>query len=277
LSESFLSAEVNVYSFEEALGIVAPNIDPQGLIENINEEWGGGDTAQREGMWAYGLALAFPDRVDSLRAKFSLIAEKLSVGPGIYIRHTGPGPWWYTDPKDLSRDQTIPLVAAFGRLQAKGQLIDIATRTLERFGCAQNGDPWWWPYYWAFWVRAFVDAKLMPEFVIRWNPLTWFCDAWLVLASLWAVLDGDVDPDHSDDLNFTLILLQSNTASTPLAHMARWIFARWRPALKGTEEPWGPASALEAYFAGPYGKSIGAPRIDLLYNKSGILKTGLSR
>lgn len=263
--------------YEEALELIKPNIDSQGLIIHNVEEWGGGDTAQREGMWAYGLALQYPQHRLSIAVAFNRSLEKLQVPgkPGNYVRHPRvPGaPDWYDDPYDFTRDQSIPLLAAMGRLKNKPHLKAFFKANLRRGMFCQNGrDPWWGPNHLNMWYRAFADAW-GPGFLWYLNPFLWLGDLFLIFASIFACARAKMTPDFSDDINFQICLLQTNTLDTPLAQIARGIYARYRPAIAGTYETWGPASGLEHYFfsSGP-AKISGAPRIDLFYNKSGLLK-----
>lgn len=258
--------------YEEALAVIEPNIDEHGLIVHNKEQWGGGDTAQRVGMWFYGMALAFPEQELRTAINFTRMRSKLERSPGNYSRHTEvPGaPGWYTDVNDFSRDQSIPLLVAMGKLMLRDSLSEFAQATWNRGMRAQNGDPWWWPYYLAMWLRAEADAW-GPKWYNYLNPILWLGDFSLVLASIWGCIWGKFNPGHSDDVNFVLTLLQSHTLDTPLAKIARWIYANYRTGMPKTYETWGPASVLEAYFSPEYTNS-GAPRIDWLYNRSGILK-----
>lgn len=259
-------------NLNDALDLIQPNIDSDGLIIHNREEWGGGDTAQREGMWYFGLALAFPESRALIKVWFATVLRKLEAAPGIYVRHPQvPGcPDWYDDPKDFSRDQSIPLIVAMGRLGLTEQLDKFHHYTGLRGFKAQNGDLYWWPYYLAMWIRAEADANGV-RFIDYLNPILWLGDFSLILASIWGCLWGKWHPNHSDDVNYVLILLQSHVLDNPLAKLARWIYANYRTPIKGTYESWGPASALEAYFSPKFTDS-GAPRIDRLYNESGILK-----
>jgi hypothetical protein len=263
-------------TYDEALALIEPNIDDYGLIVHNLEQWGGGDTAQREGMWSYGMALAFPEKCAEIRERFERSLQLLERSPGNYSRHTlVPGaPDWYADASDFTRDQSIPLVAAMGRLKMRDRLKAFFDANLKRGMIAQNGrDPWWWPYYLAFWVRALAESKSQ-----TWqpylSPLLWLGDISLIFASVVKCIQASLDEEHSDDLNFQIILIQSNSVTdTPYAKFARWIYSNFRPALKGTLETWGPASALEHYFfTSSTAKESGAPRVDRLYNQNAILK-----
>lgn len=254
----------------EAEQIIFPNLDGDLLIINTKEDFGGGDTAQREGMWHYGMMKAFPEHRDRFATGLQASCNKLQLSDGRFVRHPAvPGaPGWYSDPSDFSRDQSIPLVIALGEGRLKEKLGAFANRTRANGLKAQNGDIFWAPHHLGMWWRSLHQCGLVNSWIYI---LLLFTDISLLLASIFAVVYSHLHKNHSDDLNFTMMLMQSNYLATPVGAVARLVFANYRAPMQGTYERWGPASALEAYFS-PMIKDIGAPRIDYLYNKSGILK-----
>ncbi len=93
-------------------------VDAYALI--VQQDGDGGDSLQREGMYAFGKWLRYnsaentvviaelPEREDSRQ-----IFDKFEVEPGIYVRHPDPHKW-YSNPKTTSRDQLVPLIAYCG-------------------------------------------------------------------------------------------------------------------------------------------------------------------
>jgi hypothetical protein len=114
-------------------------LDEQGLI--VQRDGDGGDTAQREGwMW---LGIFVHERVLKIPWKlkphltFSRTLDLIEVkGTGEFIRN----PQKYNDPKDFSRDQTVPLIASMGVWNQQARL-DRVWESFERRGRQfQNGD-----------------------------------------------------------------------------------------------------------------------------------------
>lgn len=255
-------------SLQQVYEIIEPNVDYDGLIVNIAEQHGGGDTAQREGMFYYALATAFPNEA-TLEAK--LVFDKLEIEFGKFVRHPGQGPEWYRDVKDFSRDQTIPLVIAMGALKDSLRLkrhIDVALKNWFR---AQNGDILWAPHHIAMYLRAYHLAESKPVSCLS-RVMIYLGDVSMIFASLFCVVYAYLNPHHSDDLNHTMLLLQSQDVSpTWFGKLACRIYSAWRPSIKGTVETWGPLSAMEAYFS-PSFTPCGPPRIDRIYNLTGIMR-----
>jgi len=117
-------------------------IDAYALI--VQADLDGGDTLQREGMYAFGKWLRYNKNqnvliVDELpeRRDPSKIMDKLEVQPGVFIRH--PDPWkWYSDPAATSRDQLVPVIAYCGAYEDYPRLWRLFKATLKRGLFAQN-------------------------------------------------------------------------------------------------------------------------------------------
>src|ERR1700687_4694945 len=112
------------------LGGMSMNYDSNGLI--VQTDGDGGDTAGREGdYWtARGLieqtthTVFITNRKDTLNDVLTL----LQVRPGVYVRN----PVGYNDPKDFSRDQTVPLILAMGEAQEYKQLRSLLWQQIKR-------------------------------------------------------------------------------------------------------------------------------------------------
>jgi hypothetical protein len=115
------------------------HVDRHGLI--VQTDGDGGDTAQREGWAWFGSWIRERVLNDPWHVRRSLTFEQamnfLEIGKtGTFRRH--PDQW--SDPKDFSRDQTIPIVAALGVWEDYERLNRLWTKTTERHHRAQNGD-----------------------------------------------------------------------------------------------------------------------------------------
>lgn len=117
-------------------------IDAYALI--VQQDQDGGDTLQREGMYAFGKWLRYNKNknvliVDEIpeRRDPAAIMDKLEVRPGIFVRH--PDPWkWYSDPDTTSRDQLVPVIAYCGAYEDYARLGRLFKQTLKRGLFAQN-------------------------------------------------------------------------------------------------------------------------------------------
>lgn len=113
--------------------------DSSCLIAQKNGD--GGDTAQREGMYWLGvwvrqtqLHMPWPQ---TRSLSYEDVMARLEIGSsGEFRRH--PNQW--NDPKDLSRDQTVPLVAAMGVHDDRDRLERFYRELRRRNWFAQNGD-----------------------------------------------------------------------------------------------------------------------------------------
>lgn len=90
-------------------------VDAYALI--VQQDGDGGDTLQREGMYAFGKWLRYNSSNNSVviteppgREDPGKIMNKLEVEPGVFVRHPDPNKW-YSNPKTTSRDQIVPLIA----------------------------------------------------------------------------------------------------------------------------------------------------------------------
>lgn len=117
-------------------------IDAYALI--VQQDLDGGDTLQREGMYAFGKWLRYSKNpnvliVDEIpeRRDPKKIMDKLEVKPGIFVRHPDPNKW-YSNPDTTSRDQLVPVIAYCGAYQDYPRLWRLFKATLKRGLFAQN-------------------------------------------------------------------------------------------------------------------------------------------
>jgi hypothetical protein len=122
--------------FSDKYGI---HFDSAGFITQRDDD--GGDSAQREGM--YWLAVRVRETIlhdpwpHQRTLSFEQVMQALEVDrSGTFRRH----PTHWNDPKDLSRDQTVPLVAAMGVNNDKERLERFYRELRRRNWFAQNGD-----------------------------------------------------------------------------------------------------------------------------------------
>ena len=108
--------------------LVKPAIDSFGLIAQLpSNSRDGGDTTQREGMFAIAIAyLSKLGKIDKseyeeLKKRYSANLDRLECCMGNLRRHTDPN-MWYSDCDRMSRDQWTPNVIAMGMLDLKKHL-----------------------------------------------------------------------------------------------------------------------------------------------------------
>lgn len=109
------------------------NLDSNGLI--VQADGDGGDSAQRTGFYYSALMIRSKLNIpnDSISVNQPLLAAlNLLITPDGLIRN----PIKWNDPKDTSRDQTVPIIIACGLYGYLAQLSRVAPRKF-RF---QNGD-----------------------------------------------------------------------------------------------------------------------------------------
>jgi hypothetical protein len=193
--------------------------DNSGLIAQKNGD--GGDSAQREGM--YWLASTVREQQlkdpwpNSRRLQYEGVMSLLEIA------HTGEfrrNPVKWNDPKDFSRDQTVPLVAAMGVRNDRDRLERFYRELRRRNWFAQNGDLMGDPVHRNLVARARDEEP---------NRLTDAASLYAGAQTRLFVAKGNLD-DVGDDLNmivsFTLAAVRkpSNEVSA-----AREYYSKNRP------------------------------------------------
>lgn len=209
------------------------NYDSNGLIVQLDGD--GGDTAGREGdYWFFvGVNKYFCSR------NFKDVLFMLQVNAGEFVRN----PVHYNDPKDFSRDQTVPLILAMGEMKEYNILKLVFWKQVKRFGAYQNFSVKWskelpdnderykkilgriWvkgdigsPEDFGYYIRAFRWGWLYPVLLVS--------DIQLLMNSFIRVIRGS-DTNTSDDINHTLGLIQAqNIYATPISWVARLVY-KW--------------------------------------------------
>jgi hypothetical protein len=200
--------------------------DPSGLIVNYQD---GGDTSGREGgYWFYaGLTKQLPDPYRQLN--FEQVLEKLQVSPGVFVRD--PNQPSYDIPSDFSRDQALPLMLAMGANGRFREYNAFLTKLKANWFKFPNGD---------------LAGPELISIVIR-DYNRWYLYPFLFVGDLFTLGESLIRcfasrNDTSDDINHTLILLQSQYKyPTPFAWFARKVYKWLRPG--GVQAAW------DSYFA----------------------------
>jgi len=219
----------------------ALNVDVRGLIVQgasaTSQAGDGGDTAQREGMYAFGqwcrIAMGHWElpMMHPAKCPFSVAIRILETAPGIFVRH--PDQLGFrSDPAHFSRDQQRPLVIACGAWNERVILWKMALRQIGRLGRYQNGD-WPIPYNLGEYIRAFkmsAPVAFWPLYWVMWWPVLWFTDLFLIGNAIAIMISTYKKPDDVDDNNFILTLTQAYfSLPTPISWIARKLYSWFRP------------------------------------------------
>jgi len=223
-------------------------IDSYAIIVQQNGD--GGDSLQREGMYAFGKWLRYDQSQnvaylanDPGRPSTQEIIDKFEVLPGIYVRHPDLSKW-SGNPLTTSRDQVVPVIAYCAAYKDYPRLWRLFKSTMKRGFFAQNfirngpnktdyklpdtmithlglfiraGGYWTAPLYPILFITDFIDligtiGRLAPVHMRDGGDLRW--------KDL-----GDVDDNN------TVIsqLLAARFKPTPTSWLRRQIYAHWRP------------------------------------------------
>ncbi len=228
-------------------------IDAYSII--VQQDGDGGDSLQREGMYAFGKWLRYNSRANLLvvseypeRQDAKRLLDKFEIEPGIYVRHPDPGKW-YSDPHATSRDQLVPVIAFCAAYRDYPRLWRLFKATFKRGLFAQNvlrtGEPqggkkipdtmighlglfiraggdWTAPLYPLLFLTDTVD---LIGTVLNAIPLHWEEDN---LRLRWQ------EPRDVDDNNTIVAhLLAARFKPTPVSWLNRQVYALTRPANLG--------------------------------------------
>ena len=245
---------------------VQPYRDSFGLIaQGEGDGRDGGDSAHRTGVFYLGLYLLFKDNkvvVKQIEQDFKKDLNKITIGPGKFVRHPDPAKW-YSNPENFTRDQTTPLIIALGFFD------DVENRKIIRQNLQNIFDnSSFYPNRLKNWTN---EEKVFPfdyndpagpsdyGMFVRalkkenYKPLLWFSDIQLVGDSLLRVFFSYFNnKSTSNDLNYSLILLQAQrTYPTWWSDIATYIyfnFKRRSPATVWGEGSSGVMSSWNYYF-----------------------------
>ena len=117
-------------------------VDSYALI--VQRDGDGGDTLQREGMYAFGKWLRYNQAGNTVviadepaRRDPAAVMDKLEVKPGIFVRHPDPNKW-YSNPATTSRDQLVPVFAYCAAYEDYPRLWRLFKAAVKRGFFAQN-------------------------------------------------------------------------------------------------------------------------------------------
>jgi hypothetical protein len=254
--------------------IVSSYRDQYGLI--VQQDKDGGDASHRIGVYYYGLHLIYKDDATSqkeVKEKFNKDLDKIKIGPGQFVRHPDPKKW-YSDPRNFTRDQTTPLVIAMGAFDRKDDLWSNFKNLVKNWGFYPNdlknwtNEPKSLPFDYndiagiadyGTYIRSFKAYAFYPYLL--------FSDVSLLGNSLVRTFFSYFDKtDSSDDLLFTLLLLQSDEVMpTPFSKMSKFIYtyakAKVLPPINGYKSDLPIQTSWDYYFR----KEATAPPLDDVY------------
>jgi hypothetical protein len=239
-----------------------PYRDKFGLITQLDEAMDGGDAAHRTGIFYYGMYLLYEHdsrQLKKIKKRFLADFRKLKVAPGRYVRHPDSEKW-YSNPDNFSRDQTVPIVIALGAFGETAEITANFSYIISSFSFYPNKLKNWTneekklPHDYrdiavfsdyGMYIRALNDAD--------YHHLLYLTDLQLLGNAFVRIAISYYDEhDTSDDINYTLLLLQADQVMpTFVSKLAKWIYTNFRavsPFAKNPERTTPVSSAWEYYF-----------------------------
>ncbi|MGZ3769653.1 MAG: hypothetical protein ACXVCP_08550 [Bdellovibrio sp.] len=219
--------------------MVQPYRDRFGLITQKDEFMDGGDSAHRTAIFYYGLYLQFENNkveLTKIKKRFFEDLKKLRVGPGRFVRHPD-GEKWYSNPNNFSRDQNTPMVIALGAFGETAEITANLAEVINSYSFYPNKLKNWtneeknFPYDfrdlappsdWGMYIRALHEKD--------YHHLLYLTDLQLLADALNRIFISYYNPqDTSDDINFTLLLLQADRVMpTFFSKISKWLYTRFR-------------------------------------------------
>lgn len=234
-----------------------------------------GDSAQRTGMYYYGLALHDkPDHVGLMRT-LMLLEDPNRPGEGRYRRTPQDG-YWGARVNTMSRDQIISLLIALGEYDLTLRLNELTWALIKRCGFCWNTR-----HNWVYPTKAEQDEKARrPNWEYKWKlpdffhpqhwsalfrankwryayPLLCICDFGLVVTATIRVLKSIKYPQKALPDNFVMMMIQAQrNYPTPFVYLAKYIY-KYRMAAGRLTKPIDPNKnsaqiALDWQFRGEY-------------------------
>ena len=261
--------------------LIQPSIDTNGVItQGPQDNFDGGDTAQREGMFALAAAILHKlGKMDD--AEFGFCSDRYAKVVGLLNDPNHPGllrryptlPFWGAYSNRLSRDQATSNVPAMGFLN-RGALKRFMWAHLKYRGLlfltntrnngAYPGTP---AYKWkipdvtvldfhGMYIRGFRNWALY--------PFLWLSDLAMPVNALIKVFSYGKTATNNDDLSFLMELYQAELSMPTLwSKLAKWVY-KMRPLPANAGGSKNPAQAcMNAYFNG----ANPGPRLDLVYQE----------
>jgi hypothetical protein len=264
-------------------------LDPkyQLICQPASDNYDCGDTAQREGMFAFAAYLLHKlGKMDNNEYEFckeryakviSLLNDPNHLG---LIRRYPDTTYWGGFSDRLSRDQSTPNVIAMGLLNGsdlkrfffahlKYRALLFLTNTR-----ANAAMPPGYPGY-----NAAAYAWKLPDITVlsfhglyiraanAWllYPLLWLTDLEILVNAIIKVISYGQTPSNNDDLSQLMCQYQSEICMPTLwSKMAKWIYNKFRPYPAQAGNATNPAqAAMNAYFNG----DNPGPRLDMVYQE----------
>jgi hypothetical protein len=228
-------------------------VDAYALI--VQQDGDGGDSLQREGMYAFGKWLRYNQKANILivaeppeHQDPKRVMDKFEVAPGIFVRHPDPNKW-YSNPATTSRDQLVPVIAYCAAYADHARLWRLFKATVKRGLFAQNTRH----------AGAHAHASKIPDTMIGhlglfiraggyWTaplyPLLFITDTVNLIGTLLAAVPLHWEESHLrlrwreprdvDDNNAVIAhLLAAHFKPTPISWLNRQVYASLRPTNNG--------------------------------------------
>jgi hypothetical protein len=243
--------------------LTEPYRDKFGLITQTDATMDGGDAAHRTGVFYYGMYLNFKEdkaKLKAVKTRFLEDLNKLRIDRGRYVRHPDSEKW-YSNPNNFSRDQTTPLIIALGAFGETDEITANFSELISSYSFYPNKLKNWTneekklpldyrdiagPSDWGMFIRALNETS--------YHHLLYLTDLQLLGNAITRIVFSYLDDhDTSDDINFTLLLLQANEVMpTFVSKSATWAYTHFRkvsPFATEFSKKNPVASAWEYYFS----------------------------
>jgi hypothetical protein len=253
------------------------NIDSFGVItQNAQDNWDGGDTTQREGMFLCAMWYHLQaNRVTQNDFEWSAvrylrIIDRLNYGNGRSLRRHPDPSKWYHDPNRMSRDQLTSNICALGyvdqnllkQIMLKNLLRMglFATNTRENGATQANSTPmttWqyvqyflgWRPSYpvWGWSLPDLTDPSIWGAYIrgLNWRvlwPLLLLTDLVNLVNALIILYETKQGTATDDQLSQQMLLLQSvYRMPTPVSKLAMRLYKKTNP-MNSLNEYFAPAN-----------------------------------
>jgi hypothetical protein len=267
--------------------LIQPAIDSNGVItEGPTDNFDGGDTAQREGMFAFAayvlhqLCKMDDQELTFCKDRYAKVLSQLDDPnhKGLLRRYPNL-PFWGAYSDRLSRDQMTSNIVAMGcmnqnalksfiwaHLKYRGLLFLTDSRINGAYppGTPQyNASTWYWKLpdltildFHGMYIRGLKAWPLYPLLLIS--------DLAMPVNALIKVLSYGKTNTNNDDLSFLMELYQAQISMPTIwSKLAKWIY-KFRPYPANPGNASNPAQAcMNAYFNG----TNPGPRLDLVYQE----------
>lgn len=252
--------------------LVNPYLDQYGLINQQTDSGpDGGDSSHRIGVYYLGMFLTYKDNkviIEKIKKNFESDLNKIKIGPGKFIRNPDLSKW-YSNEKNFSRDQTFSLILSLGFFDKTDEIKENFFNLLKNKGFYPNELNNWdnsekkLPNYndiatvsdYGNYIRSLKIYWLYPYLLI--SDINLFFNS--IIRSFYSYYDKT---DSSDDINFTMNILQSEEIMpTPLSKMAKIIYANFKSSNLPIKYSSPIQSAWDYYFR----SDSGNPPLNKLY------------